>query len=154
VVTRAGHIEAGRLAAWRLFLQAHSQVIDTLSSELEREAGLPLNWYEVLLYLDRAPDCRMRMHELADSLLLSRSAATRFVDRMVDAGLVRRFVCESDRRGTWVAATEAGREAFASATPVHRRGIQEHFTRHLSDRDAETLVAALERVVAAGADPA
>ena len=76
------------LEAWRLFLTAHHEVIDTLSRELERETGLPLTWYEVLLYLKQAPDRQLRMHELAESLLLSRSAMTRFVDRIERAGYV------------------------------------------------------------------
>jgi DNA-binding MarR family transcriptional regulator len=106
---------------------------------MEAETGLPLNWYEVLLYLFEADDQRLRMHELANSLLLSRSAATRFVDRMEQAGLVERVQCPSDRRGTFVSMTRRGMDAFHEAAPFHLRGIERHFAAHVSESDAEWL---------------
>lgn len=134
-----------------MFLTAHARVVDRLGRELEDRCGLPLAWYEVLLYLREAPTGRLRMHELADSLLLSRSAATRFVDRMVEAGLVQRTTCESDRRGTFIELTEHGSAEFREAAPVHLAGIARHFTDLLSGDEAEVLAAALERIaVAAG----
>jgi DNA-binding MarR family transcriptional regulator len=142
------------LHAWRMFLTAHARVIDHLSDELEGRIGLPLGWYEVLLYLREAPGGRLRMHELAESLLLSRSAVTRFVDRMVAAGLVRRATCDTDRRGVVVEATERGHEVFRAAAPVHLEGIARHFTDHLSDDEAAVLAAALERIAASAAAPA
>jgi len=141
-------IDPVRLRAWRLFLEAHARVVDRLGRELEAERDLPLTWYEVLLYLDRNGG-RLRMHELAESLLLSRSATTRFVDRIEDAGLVARMTCPSDRRGTFVVLTDEGRVVFRGAAPVHLRGIDEHFTRHLTTEEAGAMAAALERVLAA-----
>jgi DNA-binding MarR family transcriptional regulator len=135
------------LEAWRLFLTAHHEVIDVLSRELEEETGLPLTWYEVLLYLQQAPERRLRMHELADSLLLSRSAMTRFVDRIEEAGYVERRRCVTDRRGYFVALTEEGERIFRRAAPVHVRGIEEHFARHISAEEAESMRRALGRVV-------
>jgi DNA-binding MarR family transcriptional regulator len=132
-------ISEQQMAAWRSFLSTHAALIDCLAKEMEAETGLPLNWYEVLLYLFEADDQRLRMHELANSLLLSRSAATRFVDRMEQAGLVERVQCPSDRRGTFVSMTRRGMDAFHEAAPFHLRGIERHFAAHVSESDAEWL---------------
>ena len=137
------------LAAWRSLLEAHAAVTDLLERELEREQGLALSKFEVLLKLADAPGGRMRMLELAESVLLSKSGLSRLVDRMVEAGLVRRERCEDDRRGWFAVLTDQGRSALRRAAPVHLRGIQEHFARHLEPDEVQVLAAALGRVVAA-----
>jgi DNA-binding MarR family transcriptional regulator len=145
------------LAAWRSLLEAHAAVVELLARELEAERGLPLGWYDVLLTLDQAREHRLRMQELAQSVLLSKSGLTRLIDRMEANGLVRREPCPSDRRGAFAVLTPQGRSTFRRAAPVHLRGIQEHFARHLDDQEAATLVAALARVTAVArqaADPA
>lgn len=135
-----------RLDAWRQLLTAHAEVVDVLERELRDARGLPLSWYDVLLQLHESGEDRLRMHELAESLLLSRSAATRFVDRMQKAGLVARETCEADRRGTFVVLTDEGRAAFRSAAPVHLDGVRRHFTDHLDDEEARLLAGVLQRV--------
>lgn len=137
------------LDAWRGFLETHRRLVDVLAAELEAETDLPLDWYEVLLYLDRADRNRLRMHQLAESLLLSRSAATRFVDRMEAAGLVGRATCDSDRRGTFVAMTAEGSAAFRRAAPVHRRGIETHFSALLTAEESDALSRSFERILGA-----
>ncbi|MCJ7726788.1 MAG: MarR family transcriptional regulator [Acidimicrobiia bacterium] len=136
-----------RLRTWRMLLTAHAAVVSILSAEMEEGFGIPLGWYEVLLYLHEAEGNRLRMSELAESLLLSRSAATRFVDRMQDAGLVRRESDASDGRGTNVVMTPEGSALFGRAAPVHLAGIRRHFTDHLGDAEAAAMLAALGRVV-------
>jgi DNA-binding MarR family transcriptional regulator len=142
-------VSARHMAAWRSLLVAHAELIDRLGREMEAETGLPLSWYEVLLHLGEAEGRRLRMHVLAESLLLSRSAATRFVDRMEHAGLVERCTCASDRRGTFVAMTEEGLMAFTRAAPVHLRGIEEHFAAHVTDDEATQLIEVMDRLTAA-----
>jgi DNA-binding MarR family transcriptional regulator len=137
------------LAAWRSLLEVHATVVELLSRELEEQRGLPLGWYDVLLTLDQAPEQRLRMQELAQSVLLSKSGLTRLIDRMEAEGLVRRERCPSDRRGAFAVLTPEGRSAFRRAAPVHLRGIQEHFARHLDDDEAATLHDALARVTSA-----
>ena len=130
-------------------IRAQAAVLDRLAKEMEGEANLPLGWYEVLLHLQESPTGRLRMHELADSLLLSRSAATRFVDRMETADLVKRVQCPSDRRGLELVMTESGRRMFLRAGRVHLRGIEEHFAQHLTAEEAAVLRRAMTRVLAA-----
>lgn len=137
-----------QLRAWRHSLTAHSKVIARLDAELHAEGGIALDWYEVLLLL-RESDGGLRMHELADAQLLSRSAATRLVDRMVGAGLVSRRTAEEDRRGTFVDLTPEGLATLRRTAPIHLRGIEEHFSRHLSDQEAEVIAVAMGRIVAA-----
>jgi DNA-binding MarR family transcriptional regulator len=141
-----------RLAAWRLLLEAHAAVVDRLGRELEAECGLPLTWYDVLVQLASAPEGRLRMRDLARAVLLSRSGLTRLVDRMEASGMVCREAHPSDGRGAFAVLTPAGRAALRRAAPVHLRGIDAHFARHLSDADAAALRDALSRVVDAERD--
>ncbi|MDQ3103014.1 MAG: MarR family transcriptional regulator [Actinomycetota bacterium] len=138
------------LAAWRGMLITHSRVIAALDEELEREHGLPLGSYEVLLHLADAPEHSLRMGQLADRLLLSRSGLTRLVDRLAAQALVERHSCPSDRRGTYARLTAAGLERFEGARPTHLRGVREHFLSHLSDRDLDHLASAWEKISGPG----
>jgi len=136
-----------RLAAWRALLASHAALVGVLGEELQDEKGLPLPWYEVLLWLGQAPEGRMRMGELADSLLLTPSGVTRLVDRMETEGLVQRQQCPSDRRGWNAVITPEGRARLRSAAPVHLRGVERHFGRHLTDDEADLLADVLGRVL-------
>ncbi len=135
-----------RMEAWRSLLRAHAALLETMARELEEERQLPLTWYEVLLRLNGAPDRRLRMSDLARSVLLSRSGLTRVVDKMVEVGLVARVSCATDRRGFFAALTPAGRARLRGAAPVHLRGIDQHFGARLSDEEAKAIGAALGRV--------
>lgn len=137
------------MAAWRAFLQTYDAVIRTLEREMEDEYGLPLAWYDILGHLDSAPEGRMRMQDLAQSALLSRSGLTRLVDRMADAGLVTRQPCEDDRRGTYAVITREGRTTLRRAMPGRIRGINQHFLRYLDLCDVQTLHRVLSRVLEA-----
>src|SRR5215203_6569077 len=113
-------------------LRVHSSLTKELDAELSAEHGLPLSSYEVLLYLADAPDGRMRMSELADSVLLSRSGLTRLVDRLERQGLLKRERCESDARGLFAEITPEGRRAFAAARTTHLDGVRRVFLNRFS----------------------
>lgn len=140
------------MSAWRRFLEAHAAVVERLSVELERETAMPLSWYDVLTQLEAAGG-RLRMHELASAVLLSRSGMTRLVDRLEDAGLVQRCPDCEDRRGTVACLTTRGEDALHAAAPVHLRGIGEHFTQRLDDREKRVLATALRRIAEAATPP-
>ena len=110
-VTRvnAAHLDPVELAAWRGLLRAHAALVRELDAELRAAHDLSLHEYEVLLILSHAPEQRLRMAELAASVVLSQSGLTRLVDRLVRAGSVERTRCESDRRGLNAELTPAGR---------------------------------------------
>ena len=146
--------DGARLEAWRAFLSGYRAVIDVLEDELKCARGLPLTWFDVLAQLHNAPGNRLRMKELAGSIMLSKSGLTRVVDRMVGADLVAREACPSDRRGYEAVLTVAGRQAFEEAYPVHLEGIQRHFSRHLTEDEARVLSTTLAKLRrAAPADP-
>lgn len=133
------------LAAWRVFLETAYALIDILDAELQAERGITLNWYDTLVHLDEA-EGGLRMNELASRILLSKSGLTRVVDRMAEAGLVRRERPADNRRVVLVHLTPKGLETLEAARIVHRRGIQEHFVQHLDPSRLATLPQALERV--------
>jgi DNA-binding MarR family transcriptional regulator len=127
------------LAAWKGMLRAHAELVRTLDAELAREHDLPLSSYEVLLYLNDSDDGRMRMSELADSVLLSRSGLTRLVDRLERQGLLRRERCTSDARGLFAEITPEGRRAFAGARKTHLDGVRRLFLERFSRDELRTL---------------
>ncbi len=135
------------IAAWRAFLTVHARVTEVLERELAAERDLPLGWYDVLVQLSEAEGGRLRMHNLAGFVLLSRAGLTRLVDRMTRAGLVERVPCEDDRRGTYVLITAPGLQALRDAAPVHLRGVFHHFIRHLNASELQTLDASMNRIL-------
>jgi DNA-binding MarR family transcriptional regulator len=132
-------LDEEELAAWRGMLRAHAELVRELDSELAREHDMPLSSYEVLLYLNDSDDGRMRMSELADSVLLSRSGLTRLVDRLERQGLLRRERCESDARGLFAEITPEGRRAFATARRTHLDGVRRVFLSRFSRDELRTL---------------
>lgn len=137
-----------RLAAWVALLQAHATVVEACEASLQAERGLQLTWFEVLLRLS-INGGRMRLADVSRSLFFSKSGVTRLVDRMEAAGLVAREPSPDDRRVTWAVITDAGREAFESAMPVHLRTIEEHFTSQITDEESRVLRTALGKVLTA-----
>jgi len=135
-----------RLAVWRSFLRAHSETVRRLERDLVNHVGLPLSWYDVLLQLAEAPDRRLRMAELADRVLLSRSGLTRLVDRLQQEGLVVRVPYPGDARGLWTVLTDAGLERLRAAAPTHLAGVAQHWLAHFDDDELRTLGALLARV--------
>ena len=147
---RSGRLSDLELAAWTGFLRAHTKVTRTLDQELESECGLSLAQYDVLIQLARAPERRLRMTELADSVLLSRSGLTRLVDRLVTAGLVERQACPSDARGMYARLTAEGRDRLRAASGPHLRGVREHVTGRLSATQLRALADATTQLLADG----
>jgi DNA-binding MarR family transcriptional regulator len=136
-----------RLRAWRLYFESALALIDVLDTELERDAGISLRWYDVLVHLEETPD-GLRMNELAERILYSKSGLTRVVDRMEEAGLVRRVRPDNDRRSIFVSLTDRGGSTMEHARRLHRHSLDTHFSRHLADRDIDALARALEKLSA------
>ena len=136
----------GEFSAWRAFLTAHAAAVRVLGAELEASEAMPLSWYDVLVQLSEAPARELRMSELADAVLLSRSGLTRLVDRLEREGLVQRRPCLDDARGTLAALTEAGLDRLRAAAPVHLRGVREHFTSRFDADELAVLGELLGRI--------
>ena len=132
-----------RLDAWVALLHAQHAVTESVEADVEAAAGIPLAWHEVLSHLSREPNGAARMQELAKAALLTKSGLTRLIDRMEQAGVVRRTACDADRRGTYAVLTARGRRALERSHAAFLESIHEHFSRHLSDRDVRDLVRVL-----------
>lgn len=139
------------LPVWIGLLQAQNLVLDAVQGALMTEQELPVSWYEVLARLQRAPDGRMRMQDLARQVLLSKSGLTRLCDRIEEAGLIQRASCPSDRRGTFAEITPAGGERFERAAPVVWRALEESLGAHLTAREQAALTSAFDKLIAANA---
>ena len=134
------------LAAWRSLLRAHASLMRRLDTELQQETGLALADFDVLAQLAQAHGA-LRMTELADRALVSRSGMSRRVARLVDEGLLRRDRAGTDGRGVVVALTQAGITRLAETAPVHARGISRLFVVQLDDQELALLERALNKVI-------
>jgi DNA-binding MarR family transcriptional regulator len=135
------------LSVWRTLLRVQVHVSRRLQADLLAEHDLALGSYEVLLHLAEAPEGRLRMNDLADRVLLSRSGLTRLVDRLQREGLVERESCASDARGLFAVLTPAGRERMLAATPTHQQGVREHVLARLTLEELHLLSATLCKIL-------
>lgn len=135
-----------QMTAWRAFLRAHAHVVRRLESELLAAGELPLASYDVLVQLAEAPQRRLRMTELADRVLLSRSGLTRLVDRLEREGFVRREPCPDDARGLYAVATDDGVDRLRRAARVHLVGVRRHFVDRFELEELAALGALLGRL--------
>lgn len=142
-----------QLTAWRLFITSHARLIDTINRELETAGKIPLQWYDVLIELYEAPDHKLRMRELADKVILSKSGLTRLVDRIEDAGYLKRELDPNDRRSFFATITDPGIEAIREAWHVYASGIVRYFGQHLSEEDAQKLAALFMKMVEGASEP-
>lgn len=128
-----------RLAPWRAFLTAHALISRRLDEDLRAEQQITLAEYAALLQLAEADGRRLRMNQLADGIVLSRSGATRLIDRLEADGLVERSHCSSDGRGAEAVLTDAGLTRLRQASGTHLRGIQAYFLGSVSTIDLEAI---------------
>jgi DNA-binding MarR family transcriptional regulator len=140
-------LDEQELRAWRGMLQVHAAVTRSLDAQMHAEHGLSVSAYEVLMFLADAPRQQLRMAEIADRVLLSRSGLTRLVDRLVAHGLVVRNACADDGRGSFAELTEAGRLKFEAARRTHLAGVREFFLERLTQDDQRALGEAWDRVL-------
>jgi DNA-binding MarR family transcriptional regulator len=141
-----------RLAPWRAFLEAHARVSRRLDEELRAEHDLSLAEYDALLSIAQAPGRRIRMRQLSDRVILSKSGITRLIDRLVADGLVERSACLADARGAEAVMTAEGLARLRAASRTHLRGITEHFLEPIEGTDVASLERAM-RAVSMSAGP-
>jgi DNA-binding MarR family transcriptional regulator len=139
--------EPDGLGAFAALLQVQATVVRRLEQRLEEHHLVPIAQYDVLLELNAAPERRLRMQQLSDRVVLSRSRVSRVVDEMVRAGLVRKEPDPDDRRGAYAVITDEGRAALRKAAPVYLQGIDEEFLTHLSPGERRTLEWSLTKVL-------
>ena len=135
-----------RMNAWAAFLTAHKALETILNRELESACGLPLTWFDALAQLHMAPAQRLNMTQLASALLFSKSGLTRLIDRMEEAGLVKRLARPGDRRSLHIALADAGEKKYRQALPIHLDHVKRHFAAYIDDGEAAAVESALMRM--------
>ena len=137
------------LAAWKGFVRVHTALARRLDGELEAAHGLSLSSFEVLKALRCSPEGKLRMADLAEHALLSRSGMTRLVDRLERQGLLTRCQCSDDARGCFAVLSPAGEALLDRARPTHLESVRAGFLSHLEPDELERLAAIFERMLAA-----
>jgi DNA-binding MarR family transcriptional regulator len=132
--------------AWARFFVTAALLMDRIESALKTAALPPLAWYDLLWILENAEGGRMRMHDLAARVVLSRYNVTRLADRMEQDGLIKRERCEEDRRGAYCVLTPAGRALRRRMWPVYKAQIDACFGAQLTVDEARALAGMLEKV--------
>jgi DNA-binding MarR family transcriptional regulator len=133
---------------WRSFLAATQLLTDRLDQELQRDSGIPHAYYEVLVRLSEVPGRRLRMSELANRSLSSRSRLSHAVARLEEAGWVRRETCATDRRGQLAVLTDEGFAALEAAAPGHVDGVRQHLFDQLDTDQVRQLGEICEAIAA------
>jgi DNA-binding MarR family transcriptional regulator len=146
-------LDERELRAWRGLLRAHASMCKALDAELDAVHNLPLTTYEVLMYMHDAPSHKMRMCDLADCILLSRSGLTRLIDRLQRDGLVARQSCPSDARGAYAVLTDEGVRTLEAARATHLAGVRRLFLSRFTPEEQELLGNAWERVLPGAGAP-
>lgn len=122
---------------WRGYLDSNRLLMRALERQMSTESGINSADYEILALLSEAPQQRMRMNELADITVTTRSGVTRAVKRLIDAGWVRQAKCDEDKRGLFAELTETGLEKLRAAAPGHVKAVRTNLFDLLSPREVE-----------------
>jgi MarR family 2-MHQ and catechol resistance regulon transcriptional repressor len=145
-----GQIDDERLQLMGLLVRSHRRLTDLLGRELEQVVGIPLVWFDVLIHIGGAEEGRLTMSKLSTQVALTTGGVTRLIDRMVEAGLVSRQNCPSDRRSVHVILTPQGRAVLGQAIGAHIDGIQRHLIAPLDEKDRAALKVALAKLTPGG----
>lgn len=130
-----------QLKAWGSFIVSHARVFNEIERRMAAEEGiLPFHWYDVLFVLNASRQQRLKMSELAEMIVTSKSALTRSVDKMVDEGLMKKVKCSEDGRVLYATMTAKGHAALKKSWPFYRAQVQELFGQYLSNQDARDLM--------------
>jgi DNA-binding MarR family transcriptional regulator len=143
--TGEAELDEVELAAWRGLVRVHAALVKELDAELDARHGLPLTSYEVLRSLRKSPAGKLRMAELAEHALLSRSGMTRLIDRLEREGMVGRTTCDKDGRGCYAVLTEQGRAAVDEARATYIAVVRSGFLGHFSIDEMQDLASLLAR---------
>jgi len=137
-------LDADEQQVWRTYLEMSRELLDQLDRDLQADAGIPHGYYEILVMLSEAPDRTLRMTELAERTMSSRSRLSHAVDRLEELGWVDRRKCPGDRRGTFAVLTDTGFRTLEAAAPGHVESVR----RYLFDQLTPSQVRELGQIAA------
>jgi DNA-binding MarR family transcriptional regulator len=130
--------------AWGHLLRLQAQVVAHIEEDLRKMGKISLTWYDVLLALDNTAEKRLRMSEIAERIVLSRSALTRSVDKLEAEGYLKRQRCSHDERGAYAVLTKKGLRALTEARPIYWAGIKKYFAANMTTAEISELKGILE----------
>jgi DNA-binding MarR family transcriptional regulator len=131
---------------WEGINRAHGSMSAAIEKDMLPQTGIALGWYEVLAHLSRAPGAMLRFQDLARIEGLTDSGASRRLNQMINAGLIDRHSCPTDRRGVYAHLTDKGRETYEKAHTVFLRSLERNLGSHLQPGEADLVHAALSRL--------
>jgi DNA-binding MarR family transcriptional regulator len=140
-------LSADEQRAWRAYLESTKVLFDALDRRLQRESDMPHTYYEILVRLSEADDRSMRMSELADITLSSRSRLSHAVARLEERGWVERLDCPTDRRGQIARLTEQGFSVLAAAAPPHVESVRDLVIDALTPEELQQLAGIGEKII-------
>ena len=146
-------LETSKGSVWALFLTTHAVLVEMIERRFADADLPPFGWYDVMWGLERADNQKLRMSELADKVVLSRSNLTRLIDRLEEAGLVKRERSEEDRRGAFAVLTDDGKAMRRRMWPVYAKAIKKLFEERVSDAQAQVMGTALRAILDAARAP-
>ena len=141
------HLSKIHNLAWRKFLSTHVVLIEQIEQDLVKADLPPLTWYDILFAISEAPEKKLRLHELAQTVLLSRSNVTRLVDRLEKAGFLQREQCSSDRRGAFATISDEGLTILEQMWSIYEAAILKYFACHLDETEAKLFIKLLNRMM-------
>jgi DNA-binding MarR family transcriptional regulator len=136
-----------KIDSWAGLIRAQTYLLEQIAMEFKQAELPPLEWYDVLLELKRAPEGKLRFNEIGARILLSKSNISRLIDRLEKEKLLVREHCGDDRRGLYAVITEKGRELQKAMWPVYASAINKHFASKLSEAEAKVILSLMQRLI-------
>jgi len=133
------------IQAWAKMVGLTQKALAQIDQQLAQAGLISLAWYDVIYAVYSSPDRKLRLSDLVEEVILSKSALSRSVEKLVQEGLLKKTPCSSDSRAAWLEVTSAGKDALRKSWPIYKKGIQEHFASKISKKEAEILVGLLSR---------
>lgn len=133
------------IRAWARMVRLTQMALSHIDQQLAGAGLISLSWYDVLYAVYSSPDRKLRLSDLVNKVILSKSALSRSVENLVRKGLLKKIPCQNDLRAAWLEVTPAGKDALRKSWSVYRQGIQEHFSSKISEKEAEALAGFLSR---------
>ncbi len=135
-----------QLKAWEGLVETHSRAMVQIERQMDKESPLPLHWYDILFVINRTSEKRLRLGDIADLIITSRSALTRSVDKLEVAGLIKKTKCKEDGRGQYAAITNKGHRLLKEAWGTYRQSINNYFGQYLNKEESLMLAQILSKV--------
>jgi DNA-binding MarR family transcriptional regulator len=146
---RRGRRHDPRLRAWRALLELHKELTSLFDAEFQERCDIDLSTYDALLHVYEAGPEGIRMTDLSGRLMITKSGLTTRIDRLEKEGLLRRVPDPADRRAIRVAITDDGYALFQSAAKIHMASIENNFSKHITDHEAQTVIDIVDRILRA-----